>query len=125
MGFSWSGKRPKKKGWKSARKKFVVAECEHCGAQLNRHGIGSPCKAIALRFGGAVDHIVPERLALLTKKNPHDPVNLMCLARPCHGIKTVADWHLCRGDKAKFLEILRKYNWPMERVEAALTFYGL
>lgn len=52
------------KGWKQARKKFELAICEHCGLDINNHGIGFASKRVAARYRGAVDHIVLERLAL-------------------------------------------------------------
>ena len=58
------------KGWKQARKKFELAICEHYGLDLNNHGIGFASKRVAMRYRGAADHIVLERLALLTGKNP-------------------------------------------------------
>lgn len=126
LGRKWHGTPPEKKSWKQARKKFELAVCEHCGLDLNHHGIGFASKRAALRYRGAVDHIVPERLALLIGKNPHEPLNLMCLAAsPCHGIKTSADRYICAGDVARYLEILQANNWPMDRVQAALAFYGI
>jgi hypothetical protein len=118
---------PQKKEWKDASRKFRFAVCEHCGLQLNHHGIGFASKKAALRYRGAVDHIVPERLLLtLGRANPHEPINLMCLAAsPCHGIKTSADRYICEGNTARYLEILEQNNWPMDRVRAALAFYGL
>jgi hypothetical protein len=122
----WPGKRPEKKGWKRARRVAEFAVCEHCGLNLNNHGIGFASKRAALRYRGAVDHIVPERLALLTGKNPHDPLNLWCLAESCHDrIKTPADKLLCDGDTRGFLARLKDNGFPMERVKAALSFYGL
>lgn len=117
--------------------------CEHCGKcvlyraealLLNAIPANGPlaiperCKRVLVyRFGGAVDHIVPERLILefRPQMNPHDPRNLMTLAAKCHGIKTHADAKLCRADRLGFLEMLRKERWPMERVEKALAIYGL
>jgi hypothetical protein len=122
----WRGLEPKKQGWKQARKKFELAICEHCGLDLNNHGIGFPSKRAALRYRGAVDHIVPERLILLTRMNPHEPINLICLAESCHNrIKTPADKLLCEGDRAGYLRTLEENGFPMERVRAALAFYGL
>ena len=126
LGRRWPGVAPEKDGWKDASKRFRFAVCEHCGLDLNHHGIGFASKKAALRYRGAVDHIVPERLALLIGKNPHEPLNLMCLAAsPCHGIKTSADRYICAGDTARYLEILQQNNWPMDRVHAALAFYGI
>lgn len=125
LGRRWHGESPEKKDWKKARKKFELAVCEHCGQDLNNHGIGFASKRAAMRYRGAVDHIVPERLAMLTGKNPHEPINLWCLAECCHNrIKTPADKLLCEGDRVGFLSVLRENGFPMERVEAALAFYG-
>ncbi len=122
----WYGKTPKKKGWKHARLVARFAVCEHCGLELNNHGIGFAGKRAAIRYRGAVDHIVPERLCLLTRKNPHEPLNLICLAERCHNrIKTPADKLLCDGDTPGFLARLEEHGFPMERVRAALAFYGL
>lgn len=78
-------------------------------------------------YEGVIDHIVPERLVLklCPEKPPHFAVNLMCLAKSCHGEKGAADRALCKGDKLEFLRILRENGWPMERVEKALAFYGM
>jgi hypothetical protein len=122
----WPGEKPDRQFWPKARRKCLYAICEHCGRELNAHGVGFASKAEALRFPGAVDHIVPARyVAMVSGKNPNDPVNLMTLAISCHGIKTGADRHLCEGNKARYLEILETNHWPMERIHAALAFYGL
>lgn len=120
----WFGQAPRKEGWTDAREAFVLARCEHCAAETvegKKEG-----ETLIVRYTGHVDHIVPERmiLQLCPGMNPHDPINLMCLARSCHGIKTSADRHLCRGDKLRFLQILGERNWPMGRVHTALKFYG-
>ena len=126
LGRKWPGKPPEKKDWKHARRVARFAVCEHCGLDLSTHGVGFASKREALRFRGAVDHIVPERLAVqISRKNPHDKVNLMTLAAACHGVKTSADKYLCEGDTARFLGILEKHGWPMDRVYAALAFYGV
>ncbi|MGH9735453.1 MAG: hypothetical protein ACRD8A_12795 [Candidatus Acidiferrales bacterium] len=139
----WLGVRPRKRGWIVAREAAEKEHCEHCGQMVLYRAealllnaipangllaIPERCKRVLVyRFGGAVDHLVPERLILQFRPdmNPHHPLNLMTLAVRCHAIKTQADARLCRGDKLGFLDVLRKHDWPMERIEAALALYQL
>ena len=121
---TWYGKKPRKLGWKDAREEFVLGKCEHCRAECVEHTIVGT--NLYVKYVGAVDHIVPERLLLqLSEKNPHESINLMCLHKVCHGIKIGADRLLCRGDKLGYLQRLRENGWPMDRVEAALAFFGI
>jgi len=73
-----------------------------------------------------VDHIIPELFlfqhGLL---NVHALENLIAIHARCHGRKKTVEDLLFRGDKLGFLSGLRCLGWPMERVEAALKFYGL
>lgn len=118
----WPGKPPQKKDWKRASRGVRFAVCEHCGLQLNNHGIGFAGKAAALRYRGVVDHIVPERF-ILTRglQNPHEAINLKCLtASPCHGIKTSADRFICEGNVLRYIQILNQNGWPspaMQKLE--------
>jgi hypothetical protein len=124
----WPGRTPSRRFWPKARRKAFYSICEHCGRQLNAHGIGFDSAGELERFGssGHVDHIVPARyVALHSRKDPNAPVNLMTLAITCHGIKTGADRHLCEGNKARYLEILQANHFPMDRVHVALAYYGL
>ena len=122
----WYGRTPEKAGLWDLRRAVLAMCATHCG------GCG---ERFATRIEGGiwiglaelvhVDHVCPERLILkLCTQDPHEPINLMPLHIRCHGIKTSADRYLCRGDKLRFLEILRRNNWPMERIAAALAFYG-
>jgi hypothetical protein len=73
-----------------------------------------------------VDHIVPARLIQkLRTGNPDRRENLQCICGTCHGHKLQADHQLCLGNKLGYLEILRIHNFDLERVERALTLYGL
>lgn len=124
----WPGRVPNRHLWPKARRKCLYAVCEHCGRELNAHGIGFDTAGKLQRFGSAghVDHIVPARLVeLRTRKNPNEPLNLWTLAVTCHGIKTGADRHLCEGNRGRYLEILEANHFPMDRVRAALAYYGL
>lgn len=69
----------------------------------------------------SVDHIIPYRIV---KENAL--VNLISICRaPCHAIKTQgAERKFLRGDILGFLEGLRTNSWPMERVEAAIKYWG-
>lgn len=139
----WLGLPPRKRGWIVAREAAQKEHCEHCGAcvlyraealLLNAIPANGPlaipqrCKRVLVyRFGGVIDHIVPERLVLEFRPDlsPHQPVNLMTLTAKCHAIKTQADARLCRADRLGYCEMLRKHAWPMDRIEAALAFYDL
>lgn len=125
----WFGSKPKKEGWKDAREPAVKTVCEVCGAStvVKRQELDDNLNSNIWDVNTAhIDHVVPERMVLkLTDQNPHEPVNLMSLDAQCHGIKTSADRHLCKGDRLSFLQVLRENQWPMERVEEALKFYGM
>ena len=125
----WFGRKPKKEGWAEAREAAVKQTCEVCeeSTLIEKSALDDEMNFNYWTVNTAhVDHVVPERLILkLTQQNPHEPVNLMSLDQRHHGIKTSADRLLCKGDRLGFLQILRTNNWPMERVEAALAFYGM
>jgi hypothetical protein len=111
------------KQWKAARLAAERDFCEACGAFVHEQlGNGE-----VLRIHPPIDHIVPEAFLRLfcADADPHDPVNLMSLDGRCHGMKLAIEAKLFRGDALGFLQGLRELNWPMERVQAALKFYGL
>jgi len=60
----WPGGKPDRRFWPKARRKCLYAIGEHCGRELNAHGVGFASKAEALRFPGAVDQIHSPRLAV-------------------------------------------------------------
>ena len=80
----WPDKRPQNEDGKRARRAARFAVCVHCGLDLNNHGIGFASMRAALRYHGAVDRAVPERQSLLIGINPHDSLNLWCVAKSCH-----------------------------------------
>jgi 5-methylcytosine-specific restriction endonuclease McrA len=69
----------------------------------------------------SVDHIIPWRIV---RRN--DLVNLISTCRaPCHASKTQgAEAAFLRGDYLDFREKLNKAGWPMEKVDAALLWWG-
>ena len=69
----------------------------------------------------SVDHIIPYRLV---KENAL--VNLISICRaPCHATKTqVAERCFLRGDMLGFLKGLREASWPMDKVDAAIEYWG-
>lgn len=125
----WFGRKPKKQGWTDAREPAVKSVCEVCGEStiVKKQELDENLNFNIWDVNSAhIDHVVPERLVLkLTDQNPHELVNLMSLDSSCHGTKTSADRHLCRGDKLRFLQVLRENGWEMQRVEAALKYYGM
>ena len=66
-----------------------------------------------------VDHIVPFRLV-----NRNDAVNLISLCNRCHTRKTQMERYLLKGDMVSFKQKLNLRQWPMDRVEAALAWWG-
>ncbi len=68
-----------------------------------------------------VDHIIPYRLVLR-----NDLVNLLSICKaPCHARKTTtAERAFLRGDFLGFRGELNKQHWPMDRVEAAVSWWG-
>jgi 5-methylcytosine-specific restriction endonuclease McrA len=68
-----------------------------------------------------VDHIVPFRSVLR-----NDLVNLISVCKaPCHVRKTTtAERRFLRGDYLGFKRLLNQQGWPMERVEAAIKWWG-
>ena len=73
-----------------------------------------------------VDHIVPARLIRRLKAgNPDQRESLECICGTCHGYKLQADHKLCMGDRLGYVEMLRTHNFDLDRVERALTVYGL
>jgi hypothetical protein len=115
-------KKPEKRGWVKARDVALMPRCEvsgHVFATIRSR------KQI-LYVGRIVDHIVPERLAAATKKDPHVRLNLICISDYVHGRKRAAEDQLLKsGDVLTYLSTLAMQDWPMERVHAALRFYGI
>lgn len=109
-------------GFAEARKQlslFEVAKCEITGTTEKEHVKLHKC-------GLHMDHIIPARIAAEAGKNPHAPVNLMWLSNTSHGQKKAAEEQLKgKGGMYGFVLKLKQDNWPMERVKAALEFYGL
>ena len=58
----WYGKTPLKEGWKDARAQFILANCEHCQAELIHYLIRRG--RVNVKYSGVCAHIVPERLIL-------------------------------------------------------------
>jgi hypothetical protein len=113
----WPGTRPSRKGWRKCRTGALRGRCEvePCGVDFKQAGISRH-----------VDHIVPARLIRkLRAGNPDRRENLQCICASCHGCKLRADHKLCLGDKLGYLAILRTHNFDLERVNYALSLYGL
>ena len=114
--------KPKKRGWDRKRQLGLTMMCELTGyvfaAVKSRKSI--------VYVNRIVDHIVPERLAVETGKDPHARINLICIHANEHGRKRAAEDQLLKaGDVLTYLQELNRLGWPMERVHAALRFYGL
>lgn len=68
-----------------------------------------------------VDHIVPFRLV-----QRNDMVNLLSICKaPCHTSKTTgAENYFLKGDILAFRQKLNQAGWPMEKVNAAIEWWG-
>lgn len=69
----------------------------------------------------SVDHIIPYRIV---KENAL--INLISICRaPCHAVKTQgAEKCFLRGDMLGFVQKLREAQWPMERVQTAISYWA-
>ncbi len=68
----------------------------------------------------SVDHIIPYRMFQC-----NELVNLISLCRGCHSVKTSAiETKIMEGDKLGFLQKARESQWPMDRIEDALVYFG-
>jgi len=113
----WPGPQASRKGWRKNRTAALKGCCEvpSCGAEFSLAG--------SRRH---VDHIVPARLIRrLNLGNSGRRENLQCICGTCHGYKLQADHKLCLGDQLGYIEILRRHNFDMKRVDRALDLYGL
>ena len=114
--------KPKKRGWNKARQPGLTTMCEITGQAFASVRQGKRL----IYLNRIVDHLVPERLAAETGKDPHARVNLICIHANVHGRKRAAeDGLLKRGDMLTYLQELNRQGFPMDRVHAALRFYGL
>ncbi|MHB8539451.1 MAG: HNH endonuclease signature motif containing protein [Candidatus Acidiferrales bacterium] len=112
------------KEWRAARLAAEKNFCEipRCSTFLHDQlGDGT-----VVRRHPTIDHIIPE-LFLFQHSIPdaHDPANLICVCKPCHGRKKTVEDKIFRGDRMGFLSGLRQLGWPMKRVENALKLYCL
>lgn len=75
---------------------------------------------------GVVDHLFPERWVRAHGLDPHNAANLnsVCAAR-CHGRKLKFEHYLYAGNLIGFVRGLREMNFPIDRVRAAFTYYGV
>ncbi len=73
------------------------------------------------------DHVIAARF--IEQHNLGDPnarVNLLTLCRKCHPLKRCAENRLCnRTNIVGWLQGLNRIGFPMERVTAAMEFYGM
>lgn len=115
-------KKPEKRGWQRKRDVALTTMCEVTRCPFATvHG-----SRTITYLNRIVDHIVPERLAAATGKDPHARINLICIHANTHGRKRAAEDQLLKaGDVLTYLQELNRLGWPMERVHAALRFYGL
>ena len=114
--------KPKKRGWNKARQPGLTTMCEITGQAFASVRQGKRL----IYLNRIVDHIVPERLAVETAKNPHARLNLICIHANEHGKKRAAEDQLLKaGNMLRYLQELNRLGWPMDRVHAALRFYGL
>jgi hypothetical protein len=114
--------KPKKRGWDRKRQLGLTMMCELTGyvfaAVKSRKSI--------VYVNRIVDHIVPERLAVETGKDPHARINLICIHANEHGRKRSAEDQLLKaGNMLHYLQELTRLGWPMDRVHRALNFYGI
>jgi len=114
--------KPRKLGWDKKRETALTTQCEVTGQYFatvhNRKRI--------TYLNRVVDHIVAERLAVKSGKDPHARINLICIHANVHGRKRSAEDQLLKsGDMLTFLQELNRLDWPMDRVHTALRFYGL
>jgi hypothetical protein len=115
-------KKPEKRGWIKARQLGVTSRCEVSGYVFAT----VKARRQVTYMNRIVDHIVPERLAVTTGKNPHARINLICLHSNEHGRKRSAEDQLLKsGNMLHYLQELNRLGWPMDRVHAALKFYGI
>jgi hypothetical protein len=109
------------KPWTDSRKEYnsdADMKCEICGCTQK-------AQFLKFRTSLAGDHIVPARMAA-QHGNPHHPINQMNLCSIDHGHKTGAENALFGGGgMLGYISELRKWNWPMDRVAAALKLYGI
>ena len=114
--------KPKKLGWDKKRELALTTQCEVTGQYFATVRNG---KRITY-LNRVVDHIVAERLAIKSGKDPHARINLICIHANVHGRKRSAEDQLLKsGDMLTFLQELNRLDWPMDRVHTALRFYGL
>lgn len=108
--------------WRGVEAYFTTPEWASIAEQI-RERDGHKCLACGIpqKKGQrlCVDHIIPYRLTW-----KHDDVNLLSLCKPCHFKKTHAERCVLVGDRLGFIEKLKLMNYPMDRVEAALTHWG-
>ena len=115
-------KKPEKRGWQRKRDVAVTTKCEISGYVFAT----VKSRRSTVYVNRVVDHIVPERLAVTTGKDPHERLNLICIHANVHGRKRAAEDQLLKsGNMLKYLQELTYQGWPMDRVHAALQFYGL
>lgn len=113
------------KEWRKARADAEKNFCEipRCGTFLNNQLWDG---GTVRRTHPPIDHIVPELFLFQHNiPDPHNPANLICVCKGCHGRKKTVEDRIFRGDRLGFLSGLRELGWPMERVEAVLKFYSL
>jgi hypothetical protein len=115
-------KKPEKRGWTNKRDVALTTKCEISGHQF----ASIKSRRSTLYVNRVVDHIVPERLAVTTGRDPHVRLNLICTHSNVHGRKRAAEDKLLKsGDVLTYLQELTYQGWPMDRVHRALFFYGI
>lgn len=107
-------------GFSVKRKQLKLFEAI-CGVS----GIGSDAHVKRFKSDLHLDHIVPARIANDANGDPHNDVNMMWLAHDIHATKLKAEEFLRRARPADFVLTLQIGGWPMERVKAAMKFYGM
>ena len=114
--------KPKKRGWDKAREVALTTRSEISGYTFATIKSSRRTQYV----NRIIDHIVPERLAVETGKDPHARINLICITSEEHGRKRAAEDKLLKnGDMLTYLEQLAYQGWPADRVHAALRFYEL
>jgi hypothetical protein len=114
---------PRRLKWKQIRAECAKPTCEVTGVPLYVPS-EDPEKLVYI---GALDHICPERFLrrFAPGLDPHLPLNLITVCSSLHAKKRRAEDALFRSDLLTFRGELNRLEYPMERVDEALRFYGL
>ncbi len=117
------------KGGKEWHEQALLAQRKHC--EIPKCGIPYVVEVNGIKCQNAVQHIhhIFSRRFLdkwVPDMSPHAGVNLLSCCGECHGYWTSKiENFLFRGDTLRFVEWVKKSDWPIDRIKAAAQFYGL